>query len=58
MTRDEYKTALKYLGWSQMELCRRLGLSKNTPNGWRPTVPEYVAAYVTMAVKAKQALER
>lgn len=49
MTKDEMRLILSELGWSQNELCRRLGLHVNTATKWpEDQVPQYVAAYLRL----------
>lgn len=55
-TPAELNQALSSLGWSRAELCRRLGLHRNTPGGWRASVPQYVAEYVRVSLLLREAL--
>jgi transcriptional regulator with XRE-family HTH domain len=48
--------ALERLGWSKAELCRRLGLHRNTPSRWKDGVPRYVAEYLRVSLLAKEML--
>jgi transcriptional regulator with XRE-family HTH domain len=56
MTHAEFTAALRTLGWSQAELCRRLGLHRNTASKWRETVPKYVAEYLRVSLLLKEGL--
>lgn len=58
MTKDEMRLILSDLGWSQNELCRRLGLHVNTAAKWEDKIPEYAAAYLRLkaAWKAMESL--
>lgn len=48
MNVDEFKAALDFLGWSQAELARRLGLHYNSVSKWVSSgnIPDYVAEYL------------
>lgn len=49
------RAALSELGWSQNELCRRLGLHVNTATKWpEEQIPKYVAAYLRLRVAVKR----
>ena len=55
MTKDEMRACLSELGWSQNELCRRLGLHVNTATKWpEEKIPEYVAAYLRLRAAVKR----
>ena len=55
MTKDEMRSVLSELGWSQNEMCRRLGLHVNTPVKWpEDEIPEYAAAYLRLRVSVKR----
>lgn len=54
MTKNEMKAILTELGWSQNELCRRLGLHVNTAGKWDGEIPEYAAAYLRLRVAVKR----
>ena len=54
MTRLALDAALAELGWTMSELCRRLGLHRNTPRRWKMDVPQYVAAYVGLALQGRR----
>lgn len=56
MTPAELNQALETLGWSRLELCRRLGLHRNTPSGWKDRVPGYVSEYLRVSLLLKEAL--
>jgi len=51
MTIEEFHAALTELGWSRAELCRRLGLHRNTPRRWSEEVPKYVAEYLDVKLR-------
>lgn len=53
MTPVELDEALDRLGWSKAELCRRLGLHRNTPSRWSE-VPRYVAEYLRVSLLARE----
>ena len=57
MTPTELEEALERLGWSKAELCRRLGLHRNTPSRWKEGVPRYVAEYLRVSLLAKEMLD-
>lgn len=47
VTGEEFKAALKALGWRQADLYRRLELNKNTTSGWATHgAPTWVAEYL------------
>ena len=53
---------LSELGWSRLELGRRLGVHRNTVGGWRlgsadELVPEYVVAYLGAVMRVKLILD-
>lgn len=57
-----YERVLLELGWSQAELCRRLGLSTGAPRRWAEIDPDtgdakgppkYVVAYLDLALSLK-----
>jgi len=54
MTPADLQSALNELGWSRLELGRKLGVHRNTVTGWNYKVPKYVAAYVGLCVKVKR----
>lgn len=47
------ETALKTLGWSKAELARRLGVMPSTVSAWRHGAPQYVSAYLALALELK-----
>lgn len=53
MTAEEFKAALKQLGWSQGELARRFEMSRNGVGFWargeRP-VPGYTKEYLRVSL--------
>jgi ribosome-binding protein aMBF1 (putative translation factor) len=56
MTPDQMRDALRYLGWSQAELARRVRVDPNTVSKWaqeKAPIPGTVAAYLDLAVKVK-----
>ena len=57
MTIPEFESALEALGWSRLELCRRLGLHRNTASKWRGEVPQYVAEYLRVQLLAKESVD-
>lgn len=57
MTPAELDEALGTLGWTRTELCRRLGLHRNTPTGWKAGVPVYVSEYLRVCLKLREALQ-
>lgn len=55
MTGDEFKAALRELGWKQADLCRKAGLHKNTAVGWAATgAPQWVAEYLGALLAIKR----
>ena len=47
MTGDELRAALVELGWKQADLCRKVGMGKNTVSGWAARgAPDWVAEYL------------
>ena len=56
MTAPELKEHLKYLGWSQAELARRVTVDKNTVTRWMKSgvIPGATAAFVEIKVKARK----
>lgn len=55
---DDFHAALKNLGWTKAELCRRLGLSKDAPRRWIEGPPKYVVAYLDLALSLKVLAEK
>ena len=47
MTSEELRQALIELGWKQADLCRRIGMGKNTVSTWAANgAPEWVGEYL------------
>lgn len=48
MTPEEFRAALRRLGWKQADFCRRAGLAENTVSNWqrREDVPAWAAEYL------------
>lgn len=47
MTGEEFKAALKALGWKQADIARKMELHKNTVNAWASSgPPQWAAEYV------------
>jgi len=62
MTGDDLRQLLKDLGWKQADLCRRLGMAKNTVSGWANNgapawVGEYLSAMVGIARLHRQFIQ-
>lgn len=55
MTGDEFKQALRELGWKQADLCRKAGIHKNTAVGWAANgAPRWVAEYLGALLAIKR----
>lgn len=56
MTPSELKEHLKYLGWSQSELAKRLGTTPTTVSRWMNggKIPGAAKAYVKQSVAIKK----
>jgi transcriptional regulator with XRE-family HTH domain len=55
MTSEELRQALIELGWKQADLCRRIGMGKNTVSTWAAKgAPEWLGEYL----RALLAIER
>jgi len=59
MTAEELRQALSQLGWKQADLCRRIGMGKNTVSSWAasgppPWVGEYLGALLAIDVVHRQ----
>jgi len=50
---DEFDEILSELGWTRIELARRLGLHRNTVSKWK-SPPDYVMAYLRLKVEVKR----
>lgn len=47
MTSEELRQALIELGWKQADLCRRIGMGKNTVSAWAANgAPAWVGEYL------------
>ena len=54
---EELDAALIELDWPRAELCRRLGLHRNTPGRW-PPIPKYAVAYLELALEVRDCCDR
>lgn len=55
MTGDEFKQALRELGWKQADLCRKADIHKNTAVGWAANgAPQWVAEYLGALLAIKR----
>jgi transcriptional regulator with XRE-family HTH domain len=54
MTGDEFKAALRQIGWKQSDIARRMGLHRNTVNGWVSNgAPQWAAEYLRALLAIK-----
>jgi len=56
MTKTELQIILKEIGWTQVELCRRMEIHPSTASKW-DKVPVPVAAYLELACQVRKLLE-
>ncbi|MCM1128426.1 MAG: helix-turn-helix transcriptional regulator [Alistipes senegalensis] len=55
MTGEEFKAALKMLGWKQADIARKMDLHKNTVNAWASSgAPAWAAEYVQAMLAIKK----
>ena len=52
-----WRQDLEELGWTRIELCRRLGLSKDAPKRWKEKAPPYVMEYLRVCKAIKEGYE-
>ena len=58
MTKEELRAALQALDWKQVDLARRLDLSKATVWGWINRADKAVPRWVAEYLRAMQAIQR
>ncbi|GEM_PF-2272368 len=57
LTPDEFKAALRQLGWKQADFARKAGLSHPTPSRWvagEVPIPEWAEAFLGMAIEVQR----
>ncbi len=55
---DWLKSALSELGWSKVELSRKIGRRQETVSRWKDDVPDYVIAFVKETLMTRWLLNR
>lgn len=51
-------SSLKELGWSKLELSRKLGRRPETVSRWKDDIPDYVIAFVKESLSTRWLLDR
>lgn len=58
MTGEEYRVALRRLGWSQAKLAGRLGFHVNSATNWgKSGPPAHVVEYLRVMLLAREMLD-